>query len=126
MVIPFREQSLRVIESMHKILSMQVVFDCNVCNERFAALHPAYEPLDEVDSFVEILRSGKSGLSSCSMQVSSRDEIRNFANGEDLAAQHTGVCKRCRVDMNLQALEQEGVLGSVDNHMYPCFRSPYL
>ena len=56
-------QPFRASEAMHKILSMQVLFDCNVCKERFAALHSACEPLEQVAKRLEILRHGKSGES---------------------------------------------------------------
>ena len=50
-------------EAMPEILLMQVLFDCNVCKERFAALHSACEPLEQVAKRLEILRPGKSGES---------------------------------------------------------------
>ena len=132
--VRLREQPLRASEAMHKILSMQVVFDCNVCNERFVAFHPAYEPPEEVAHRLEILRGGKSGLAFCNVKVSSwHVMLPTFEHHEDVAAHHYGVCACCQIDMNSQGVDQEGVPGdkniipkrSVENHMDPCFRFPY-
>ena len=127
-------QLLRASEGMYKIFSSQVLFDCNVCKERFAVFHPAYEPSEEVAKSLEILRPGKFGLAFCNVQVSSwHDMLPTLEHHEDLAAHHYGVCACCQIDMNSQVLDQEGVLGdkiiipkrSVENHMDPCFRFPY-
>ena len=127
-------QLLRASEAMHEILSMQVLFDCRVCKERFAVFYPAYELSEEVATCLEILRSGKCGLAVCNVQVSFWDDMLfTLEHHEDLAAHHYGVCEFCQIDMNLQFLDQEGVLGDkiinhmrfVENHMDPCFRFPY-
>ena len=131
--VRLREQSLRAAEGMHMILSKQVRFYCKVCAERFAAFPPAYEPPQQIAEALEVLRRGRSGVASCSVEVSSCDEIPSFEVSDGLASQHTGICKSCQLDMDKQAAAQASVEGetcvvakrSHENHMDPCFGFPY-
>ena len=131
-VVRLREQSLRATEAMHAILSHQVRFQCKVCAERFVAFHPAYEPPQEVASRMEVLRRGRSGLRSCSVEVSTWDDIPSLEIGDGLASHHVGTCVPCQKDQEAQASQQADVEGEVRivakrsflNHMDPCFRFP--
>ena len=93
-----------------------------------------YEPPHDVTTEIEVLRRGRSGLASCSVEVSSwQHEIPSLEISDDLAPQHTGVCKCCQNDMDAQAVQQEGIEGdardvakrSEVNHMDPCFQFLY-
>ena len=49
---------------------------------------------------MEILRTGKSGMVLCSVQVGTWELILTLEPYEDLAAQDFGVCERCQIDTN--------------------------
>ena len=82
---------------------------------------------------MEVLRSGRSGLPSCSDEVSIWDGIPSLEFGEGLASHHVGTCIPCQKDQDAQASQQADVEGEVRivakrsslNHMDPWFRFPY-
>ena len=106
---------------------------CKVCKESFVAFHLPYVFSQSVVSSMQILWPGQSGLASCSVQVSSCAHIPTFEHHDYSAAQHFGVCERCQIDMNTEALDQEVVQGDKsiiakrhsDNHIDLCFRFSY-
>ena len=82
---------------------------------------------------MEVLRRGRSGPSSCSVEVSIWDGIPSLEFGEGLASHHVGTCIPCEKNQDAQASQQADVEGEVCivakrsslNHMDPWFCFPY-
>ena len=124
--VQLRESPLHAVHAMHAMTTNMVHFTCKECNERFPAFHPAFTPPAHVAKDMEILRHRKDGLATCSMEVAQWDELPPMQNSTGLAFSASGMCLRCRKDIDEQsALTQDVIaLRSAENHMDPLFRFP--
>ena len=118
---------------MQSILTRMVYFECRICQERFAAFHPTFEP--DVD--LEMLRLCGDGLPVCDVGVALWEELPPAPGCPEsellVAARCSGTCRRCHRDVVAeQARQQYGVCGgdviskrSFLNNMDLCFGCPW-
>ena len=130
--VQLREGAVRAAQAAHAILSRMVLFTCRECSERFPTFHPAYAPPECIARNMEVLKRGRDGLASCSVEVFWWEELPPLQPPDGLALQCSGVCVRCHKDMLEQMASNKSAanlgefvgLRSVENHMDPCFRFP--
>ena len=128
--VPLREGPLRAVHAQQAIITSMVLFECRWCQERFAAFHPAYAPPEWLG--LELLKRGGKGVALCSVEVATWDEPPSFPPPRGVAPTHTGVCRRCQLDIEEQVAAQapEEAGGAIVpkfsflNHMDPVFRFP--
>ena len=126
--VVLREASLHVMHAEHTILSRMVMFACQVCVERFAAFHPAYDPTDVLD--LVLLRKGRGGVAACSIAVATWDgeppPLKEDESELLVAKQYQGTCLRCQRDIDKQKLSTEFPCPKFSflNHMDPCWSLP--
>ena len=129
--VALEEGPLYAVLGTHTILSRMVHFTCDWCTERFAAFHPAYEPPPELG--LELLKRGRSGTALCNIEVAKWNELPALEASESelvVAAECSGVCRRCHLDMEKQLSECEGAedvlpLFSYIDVMDPVWKFPH-
>ena len=101
--VVLKESALAAVHAKRTMLTRMVLFTCNTCRERFPTFHPAYMPPSWLN--MHLLRQGRDGLARCNVEVASWDAPPLFSYCKSdllIAASHTGVCKRCHVDLEEQ------------------------
>ena len=112
-----------------------VYFECRICQERWAAFHPAFEPPRWLE--LEIQRARGDGLATCDVGVAIWVELPPAPDASEsdllVAARCSGTCRRCHLDVVAERARQSrdasvgGVIPkrSFLNNMDPCFGCPW-